>query len=247
MNATELVTLLNGQIEKLNKLRSEKAKIINSIDVAEEKLRLFLSPFLEYIKDERELKKVAAHLLYGCGEFRVKDVAFLFRFDSGKELREWLGKCRVGRSCEGCGDELTVSSRNEYEQLIKTDAGKRTAPEGYYDINSLLCQECRDKLRQDIQREESARTQSEQEEYNARLQGLKSMAYRDYLKTPEWNETRKSALYRARYRCQVCNRGETVLDVHHRTYENRGEELPRDLIVLCRGCHETFHEKRELA
>lgn len=71
---------------------------------------------------------------------------------------------------------------------------------------------------------------------------LKSMPYSDYLKTTHWDTIRLAALKRAGYRCQICNTGNTTLDVHHRTYERRGSELPTDLTVLCRACHEKFHD-----
>jgi hypothetical protein len=32
------------------------------------------------------------------------------------------------------------------------------------------------------------------------------------------------------------------LDVHHRTYENKGKEKLGDLTVLCRECHTKFHK-----
>lgn len=40
---------------------------------------------------------------------------------------------------------------------------------------------------------------------------------------------------------------ETTLQAHHRTYENRGQEQPGDLTVLCRDCHSTFHKNGRLA
>jgi replicative DNA helicase len=75
---------------------------------------------------------------------------------------------------------------------------------------------------------------------------LRTMSYQDYLQTEHWQQVRKAALKRAGYRCQLCNR-KGVLHVHHRTYIRRGHELPEDLIVLCRGCHETFHQERRVA
>jgi hypothetical protein len=70
--------------------------------------------------------------------------------------------------------------------------------------------------------------------------------YRDvYLRSDHWRDTRLAALERAEHRCQVCNRDGT-LDVHHRTYERIGEERPADLTVLCRSCHNLFHEHRGL-
>jgi hypothetical protein len=66
--------------------------------------------------------------------------------------------------------------------------------------------------------------------------------YREvYLRSDHWGETRAAALERAEHRCQVCN-GAKQLDVHHRTYERLGEERDADLTVLCRKCHDLFHD-----
>jgi len=75
------------------------------------------------------------------------------------------------------------------------------------------------------------------------------MDYYAYLKSREWQFKRQTALDRAGYRCQVCNRSSTdvTLEVHHRTYERLGDELPDDLTVLCRDCHELFSKNGKLA
>jgi 5-methylcytosine-specific restriction endonuclease McrA len=73
-----------------------------------------------------------------------------------------------------------------------------------------------------------------------RLLELRSMPYPDYLKTDEWKEVRQEVLRRAKNRCQVCN-ADYSLHVHHRTYENRGDEDVSDLTVLCSDCHDVFH------
>lgn len=75
---------------------------------------------------------------------------------------------------------------------------------------------------------------------------LRTMPYKQYLQTPEWQERRKAALKRAGHSCQVCNR-RRMLHVHHRTYERRGVELARDLIALCDECHALYHGKGLLA
>lgn len=83
-----------------------------------------------------------------------------------------------------------------------------------------------------------------------RVEELRSMPYREYLQTPEWKRRRQEHLNAAGERCQVCNRGPgkgTSLHVHHRTYANRGNERFNDLIVLCGGCHQYFHEGRRVA
>jgi hypothetical protein len=79
-----------------------------------------------------------------------------------------------------------------------------------------------------------------------RLEQLQSMPYEDYLKSEEWQAKRKQALAYAENRCQLCN-GDGELHVHHRTYDRRGAEMPQDLIVLCKDCHEKFHNKGSYA
>lgn len=86
-----------------------------------------------------------------------------------------------------------------------------------------------------------------QKPLSPRLQELRSMPYKDYLKSPEWNRTRIAALKRAGFTCQICNANNTVLNVHHRTYERLACERPADLIVLCQPCHEIFHANGKLA
>jgi hypothetical protein len=62
--------------------------------------------------------------------------------------------------------------------------------------------------------------------------------------SPVWRAKRRERLEWAGYRCQVCN-SPNRLDVHHRTYERfGGAELPADLTVLCRACHDLYHEAK---
>lgn len=71
---------------------------------------------------------------------------------------------------------------------------------------------------------------------------LRTMPYAEYLKTEHWKQVRQDALERADHHCQLCN-STTYLNVHHNTYDRRGCEEPRDLVVLCRSCHAKFHNK----
>jgi 5-methylcytosine-specific restriction endonuclease McrA len=79
-----------------------------------------------------------------------------------------------------------------------------------------------------------------------RLNELRAMPYREYLRTPEWRARREQALDRAGWRCQFCNSTASP-EVHHRTYERRGEEAAEDLTVVCATCHAHFHEHHDLA
>lgn len=69
--------------------------------------------------------------------------------------------------------------------------------------------------------------------------------YAEYLKSDAWQTRRAAALRRAEHRCQVCGAAER-LEVHHRSYERLGNERPADLVVLCRKCHQVFHDNRTL-
>lgn len=76
---------------------------------------------------------------------------------------------------------------------------------------------------------------------------VKKLSYDDFLKTPFWDGVRNYKLRKANYCCELCG-GKGILNVHHKTYENHGREFNKyvadsDLIVLCRNCHEKFHDK----
>lgn len=73
-------------------------------------------------------------------------------------------------------------------------------------------------------------------------QRLRTMPYDQYLQTSHWKTLRLKKLEEVGRRCQLCN-SEDRLDVHHRSYEHRGEEPLNDLTVLCRPCHAKFHGK----
>jgi hypothetical protein len=76
-----------------------------------------------------------------------------------------------------------------------------------------------------------------------RLTELREMPYREYLRTPEWRRTRAAALLRAGHSCSLDVTHTKGLEVHHRTYERLGEELETDLLVLCRDCHRSHHQR----
>ncbi len=65
-------------------------------------------------------------------------------------------------------------------------------------------------------------------------------SYEDYLQSDVWQRTRDLALEYYGERCCLCNSADN-LNVHHRTYERRGNERLVDLIVLCRDCHASYH------
>lgn len=131
----------------------------------------------------------------------------------------------TGEYCDSCGKQLFAKSKLEYKSYL---CGKWRS----------TCDDCvkvANKVNQGRYREYAEQRELE-------LQALKTMKYSEYLKTDHWAGLRKRMLQKAGYRCQLCG-GAGILNVHHRTYENRGEESYSDLIVLCSGCHSKFHDK----
>jgi hypothetical protein len=76
------------------------------------------------------------------------------------------------------------------------------------------------------------------------------MSYQAYIRSREWREnpTRLAELEASGFRCRLCNAGGegTIIEAHHRTYENLGNEQDGDLTALCRSCHRavTDHLRR---
>lgn len=66
--------------------------------------------------------------------------------------------------------------------------------------------------------------------------------YREHLNSPFWQNIRSQVVTRYNGRC--CRCGDVGTDVHHLTYENVGNENLEDLILLCRKCHQSEHNRR---
>ena len=187
--------------------------------------------------------------LVKAADLTVEEVAEIYwRFDKvpiaalGEQKEVWAAATEYpywSWRCQGCGAEVFVKSRSELRDRIKA------ARDGFrYPVLAPknTCIDCR--TTGFAEREAAWKVQHEQMQQRERK--LRTMPYREYLLTPEWQERRKAALKRAGYKCQVCNRSRQ-LHTHHRTYERRGVELARDLIVLCDECHALYHGKGLLA
>ena len=74
---------------------------------------------------------------------------------------------------------------------------------------------------------------------------LPHIDYHQYLGSDLWREKATMAKENAGQRCQVCN-GTYRLEAHHRTYERLGFEDRDDITVLCRDCHQVFHDNGRL-
>lgn len=70
----------------------------------------------------------------------------------------------------------------------------------------------------------------------------KFINYEEYLQSDYWDSIKNQVLERDDYRCRLCNSNKK-LKVHHRTYNNLGQEKLEDLLTLCGKCHFDYHHK----
>lgn len=156
------------------------------------------------------------------------------------QLKQLIGATSSAIHCDRCGEAVRVRNRTHLQELRRAREKERPRyAEGY----KVLCDGCWAEIR----KERDAEWKEIHTRRKARLHELKTMPYAEYLLTPEWQKTRKQHLRSTGFRCQTCNKKDTPLHVHHRTYERRGEERFKDLIALCHGCHELFHSNRSLS
>jgi 5-methylcytosine-specific restriction endonuclease McrA len=66
-------------------------------------------------------------------------------------------------------------------------------------------------------------------------------SYEEYLASQEWFDKSREIKARDKFICQQCG-ATAYLEVHHITYLNLYNELPKDLITVCRNCHQDIHD-----
>lgn len=72
----------------------------------------------------------------------------------------------------------------------------------------------------------------------------KKTKYRIYLNSKKWRAFKKSVLKKRGNICERCKLETEKLDLHHKTYARLFNELPEDVELLCRSCHEIEHDKK---
>lgn len=174
---------------------------------------------MENLPDDEKFE-AAVYLYWSNKEIRVTDIAASIGLSHGQFRTQMKSKYAVLQTCRKCG--------NRFHTAVGSRSGNP----------DTVCNDCTEK-----ERTISIRYL---EETSRRNQELKTMPYREYLNTPEWQDRRKRHLKSVGYKCQVCNSG-GIIDIHHRTYDRRGNEGYRDLIALCRDCHSLFHKEGKLS
>jgi hypothetical protein len=64
--------------------------------------------------------------------------------------------------------------------------------------------------------------------------------YNDYMQSPKWKRQRDNRMAIDNNECKLCF-SKVNLHVHHITYDNFGNEPMKELITVCKSCHETIH------
>lgn len=212
---------------------------------------IYVTPWEKLVEEQRLnwVSRTDAAELYWNSDIKTPEIGEAYlEGTTARNLIELVGPAWVeGCQCGRCSGLVYVYSR--------TDALDRLKRMGEWDklskhyarwADPFLCKDCQKAVYTEENGERDAAHRREWEERERRQRELRFMPYQEFLKTAEWQETRQNALKRARFMCQACSAGGT-LHVHHRTYVRRGAEYASDLIVLCAECHETFHERRQLA
>ena len=96
------------------------------------------------------------------------------------------------------------------------------------------------------------RKKSRKKRHNARRkeQQLKKERYRNYLKSPEWQVKREQFFdyiiftLHQKIECSSCHTN-SILHVHHKTYDHLYNEKLTDLQLLCEDCHAKVHRERK--
>lgn len=159
---------------------------------------------------------------------------------------------QIKKICYKCKKEFVAKIVDSRSELIY-----------YYSWWNNLCSDCYNKeielmMEHLCQKNESTNTKTTKntvqkpvnnteitnisESYNNMLNTLKYMPYEEYLQTEHWLHFRNEALKWSQNKCQLCEKTHN-LNVHHKTYKNRGRETFNDIIVLCKDCHAKIHDK----
>lgn len=86
------------------------------------------------------------------------------------------------------------------------------------------------------------RAQIPQADMGADTVNVMKLAYQIYLESDSWKEKRDTILKRRGRKCFACRTTEGMITLHHVTYARVGNELPKDLVILCWECHKKVHD-----
>lgn len=209
---------ITSVLEKIDRI----ANYISDLETERKELIDALPDHVESFLGKQTIKTIqaAADDLYWASPLLATPTKKAFRKMFGNQFRP--SPRSIDSHCSACGDpcpNVPIESWTDAKFSSNRCSWK-------------YCQSCKERDRKKNKHQAST---------EKTIHRLKTMPYSQYLKTDHWNMIRRDALARSRYRCQLCNSQEP-LQVHHRTYERRGQEIPSDVIALCQSCHEKHHD-----
>lgn len=212
----------------------ELEQVLGKIQQTEEQLKLLKIElkYIPFLISKKNLSydenlKIAEYLYWADVGISANDIAEIIMRMKLHKFLKLIPKEFPNIICSNCLKPIIIKS---------LQAKKEFTVKKYF--NNKICDTCLNKRSEerDVEYKNQALKRKEL------LFNLKSMPYKEYLESDHWKQTRDYQLKRAKFRCQLCNLS-GKLNVHHRTYERRGEELNSDLIVLCESCHKLHHNK----
>ena len=196
-----------------------------------------------------------------CEEVRVETVCKSNITDTIKRIKSKnSGKKRTGSyfssielNCPKCLKEIENRKKIESEKSrIKFEEEYRKKNEEYISINLNPERSFKDGISADlkifsIMKSNKMFSQNSFINDDKVQIAVKKMSYKDFLQTPYWDGVRNYKLKKSGYCCELC-KSKGILNIHHKNYENHGLEhiesiADKDLIALCKSCHEKFHDK----
>lgn len=79
---------------------------------------------------------------------------------------------------------------------------------------------------------------------NLNRKGWKEWYNNTYLLSDHWIDLRNSLIAKVNYKCEKCGSSPKTLNCHHLSYANLGKELRKDLIIVCKDCHLSYHPEK---
>jgi len=235
---------ITGILTDIAQMKEAIPQMEEAIAQLKQRLRATLANMAAELSSETERIEAARYLYWTEGEVPSAAIAEGLLGANIYHLRAMVGTNTAEILCDRCGELVPFSNRTQLQEAVRNlrraqADGRARYAEGYV----VICDACWLSVRQ----ERDKGSEAYHRQFLARLHELRAMRYQEYLRTPEWQSRRAHHLKSAGFRCQVCNAGSVPLEVHHRTYERRGNEYFNDLIALCRPCHDLFHREGRLA
>ena len=154
------------------------------------------------------------------------------------------GKTKI--TCDECGKK---SNSVKKDKKIMTDELREEIRQNtaQYIKNYLDPTKSFDKNISSQERTRLIMNQPDRVNYGMVTKHIRAMSYQDFVRTPYWKTISEYKKFKSNYKCSLCGSNQK-LATHHSSYERHGREheyivVDEDLIVLCKDCHDKFHDK----